>query len=176
MEGRGAGILVEIRELEEGRTRFQQFLIFAFDRQTRGRPLLAVVQQYEFAHRLQLVGELLDKRQEVRVDQHGGWARIVQHEYELLGRKREIDRLQHRSHHGHREITLMIAVAVPIQHRDNVTLLDADLRETARQAPNALTESPVSVPPQVAVHDFLIRRVGKRIMQQMLDEKRILIC
>ncbi len=53
-----------------------------------------------------------------------------------------------------------------------LTLLDADLRETARQAPNALTESPVGAPPQVAVHDFLLQRVAQRIMQQMLDEKR----
>ena len=91
---RRAGVLVEIGKLEERRIRLQHFLVFAFDRQARGRLLLAVVQQHVFPHRRQLVGHLLHERQEVRVDQHGRGGCVIHRVQQPLRREREIDRLQ----------------------------------------------------------------------------------
>ena len=66
---RRAGVLVEIGKLEERRIRLQHLLVFAFDRQPRGRLLLAIMQHHVVPHRRQLVGHLLDERQEIRIDQ-----------------------------------------------------------------------------------------------------------
>ena len=112
VEPRGAGVLVEVGKLEERRIRRQHFLIFAFDRQTRRRLLLAVVKQHEFRLRRELVGELLDQRQKVGVYQHGRGGRVVHREQQRLRRQREIDRVQRRAHHRHGEIALLVAVAV----------------------------------------------------------------
>ena len=175
MKSRRPRILVEIRKLEEGGARFQHLLVFALDRKPCGRPLFAVMHQHVFPNRRQPFRELFDKRQEVRVDQHHRRARVVQYVQQLLGREAEIDRLQNRAHHRDRKIALMIAVAVPIEHGDDVAMPDANFRQAAGQPPYALAKVPIGVSPQVSIYDLLIRRVDERIMQQMFDEKRIRI-
>ena len=66
-------------------------------------------------------------------------------------------------------------MAVPVENGDDVARLDAEFGEPARETPDALSENPVAVPPQVAIDDLLIGRVRHRVVQQMLDEKRIRI-
>jgi len=83
--------------------------------------------------------------------------------------------LQHRAHHRHGEIALEIAVAVPVENGDDVAGPYAEFCEPAREPPDALAEDPVAVPRQVPVDDLLIGRVHHRVVQQMLDEKGILI-
>ncbi len=172
---RRARVLVKIRKLEKGRTRLQHVLVFALDRQTRGRLFLAIVQQHVLLHRRQLVGHLLHERQEVRVDQYDRGGRVVHRIQQPLRRQREIDRLQHRPHHRHGEIAFEIAMAVPVEHAHDVARLDAEIGQPARQSPDALAKDPIAVPPQVPIDDLVIGRMRHWVVQQMLDEKRVLV-
>src|SRR5271165_603840 len=69
----------------------------------------------------------------------------------------------------------MIAVTVPIEHGDDVAGPRSNFGQAACQPPDALAKLPVRAPPQVPIDDLLVRRVDQRIVQEMLDQKRILI-
>ena len=174
VERRRARPLVEVGEDEERRARFDQRLVFAGHRQRRRRQLRPVVEQDEAAHLRQPGRQRLDQRQEIDIEQQGRGAGVVQRIEQLLGRQGEVPRLQHRAHHRDGEVAFVVAVAVPVQHRDHVAGLDAEIGQRAGQPPQPVAELPVGVP-ALAIDDDLLGRAGQRRVQQMLDEQRILV-
>ena len=175
MEGGRAGVLVEVRERKVGRAERQQRLIFAFDRKVGFRRFGAIVHEDVGLDRLQVVLELLHQRQKVGVEQNCGRAAVVDRIGDVVGRETYVDRLQDRTHHRHGEVTLVIAVAVPFEDGNDVALIHADLGKTAGEPANTLAERPVSMAPEIAVDDLLIRRADHRRVQEVLDQQRIRI-
>ena len=66
-------------------------------------------------------------------------------------------------------------MAVPVENAHHVPRLDANIRKPAREPADPLAENPIAVTSQVAIDDFLIRRMRHRVVQQMFDEKWVLV-
>ena len=111
----------------------------------------------------------------VEVEQDRLGARIVDRVGDIVGRQADVDRLHHRAHHRDREIALVIAVAVPFHDGDRVAFFDADLRQPARQTPDAFAELSIGAAPYIAINDLLLGRARQRLVQQVFDEQRIAI-
>jgi hypothetical protein len=132
-----------------------------------------VVHDDEGLGRGEPVLDLFDQRQKIDVEQYRRCARIVEHVGDVVRCQADVDRLKDGAHHGHSEIALVVAVAVPIEDGDHVALFDADLGQSAGEAADTLAEGAIGPSPDVAVHDFLIGRSNHWRMEQMLDEQRI---
>ena len=159
---------------KNGELEFDQRFVLAGHRQRRRGQRRPVVEQDVAAHLRQPGRERLDQRQEIDIEQQGRGAGVVQSIKELLGRQGEVPRLQHRAHHRDGEVAFVVAVAVPVQHRDHVASLDAEIRQRIGQPPQPVAELPVGVP-ALAIDNDLLGRAGHRRVQQVLDEQRKLV-
>ena len=173
VERRRPCVLVEIGKLEERRACTQQLFVFTLGRQVRDRPLGAIVQQDVPSNRRQLVAKLLEKRQEIRIDQYGLGARVIQGMNKLFRREARIQGLQHGAHHRNGEVAFMVAMGIPVQDRNNIAWLDAKLCQSRSQLPKALAKLPVSLAFDVAIDDLLLRHAKHGHMKQMLDQQRV---
>ena len=174
VESRRARPLVEVREDKERRAGFDQRLVFAGHRQRRRRQFEPVVEQDEAGHVRQPGRQRLDQRQEIDIEKHSRCAGFLQCVEQLLRRQGDVRRLQHSAHHWDREVAFMVAVGVPLQHRNDVAGLDAKIGQRTGQAPQSMAELPVGMP-VLAIDDNLVGRAGQRRVQQMLDEQGIIV-
>ena len=89
----------------------------------------------------------------------------------LFRREADIDGVEHRPEHRHREEQLEIPMAVPVHHPDPVPWLHPQAHEHRRGPVDAGEELGVVVLPQIAVGDRLARRPGAGPREQVTDEK-----
>ena len=78
VKSRRPRILVEIGEIEIGRARQQQHLVFTFKRNGGRLGVRRVGYQHEFLDRLDTVLEAFDDRQEFGIDQESFGAGVIQ--------------------------------------------------------------------------------------------------
>ena len=173
VEGGGPGVLVEIGELELGRGRGQEGLVFAGEPDAALRRLVQVGEQDEPFDRVDAALDLLDHRQELVVDEQVVVLGVVDGVEYLLGRQADVDGVQHRAEHGHGEKAFQVAVAVPVHHRHRVAGPDAQFGEGAGQPADPLAQVAVGVAEQVAVDDLLVRVVHHRGVEQVFDQQGI---
>ena len=178
VEGRGAGVLVEVREVVVRR------------RARRAAPrtrrriasavcgALAVVRQHDDVLHARRCGpgcrSSTGRKSALtsRIIVLG----VVDRVEDLLRRQAHVHRVQHGAHHRHGEVALEVAVAVPVHHRDGVAGRDAERWQARRPAARSrCAERAVVVAHQVAVDDLLVGRVAQRRQQQLLDQQRIAI-
>jgi hypothetical protein len=79
-------------------------------------------------------------------------------------------------HHRHREKGLQIAMSVPVHYCHRVARMNSQSRQSAREPADALVQRYIVITPQVAVDDFLLRRLREGCMQQVLDQERVVVC
>ncbi len=172
VEGRRPGVFIQIGKMVSARRRVQHVLVDGVELPFRLH-LFVFVNDDELLHRLQLVPDLIQDREKIRVDDDDIVIRVVHRVKDLIRRKPPVHRVEDRTHHGNGKETFQVAVAVVIEDAHRVALLHSQGGERSGQLVYAGIEIPVRVPEFVPIDDFLIRRVGERGRQQPLDEQRI---
>ena len=91
----------------------------------------------------------------------------------LFGRQPHVHRVQHRSHHRHREKAFEIAVGVPVHHGDRMPMAHAKGGERGPQPADPFLELAIGETALVCVDDLLVGRASDPRQQQLTDGQRI---
>ena len=153
----------------------EQRFVFVGDVQGRRWGLSGIVQQDELLNGIDAVADRFQDRQKFRVDQDHVIFGVIDGVENLLGGQADIDGMQHRTQHRHREKAFQIAVAVPIHHRDGIAGLDAQPSQPAGQPTHPLAQIAVGLPLEITVDDLLIGELANGGAEQILDQERAIV-
>ncbi|MNB75417.1 hypothetical protein D3C75_220610 [compost metagenome] len=169
IERRGAGVLVEVREADDGRGLAQSGFILGHEARWQRANLIG--QQNARAQIRQLFVDGFQHRQEFAVGQEYPRAAVIERIGNLLRRQADVHHHQHRSDHRHGEIAFQIAVAVPIHHCHGIAALYPQRGQQPGQLSDARLQGAVVEAHLVAVDDFLLWTHCQRRQQQLLDQQ-----
>ena len=128
VEGRGAGIFVEIGEVVAARRRRQQGFVLAGVGYLEAAHRRAIVgDQDELLHRFELILDDRQNRDEFDVDRNNVSLGVIQRVQNLFRRQAHIHRLQHRAHHRHGKEGFQVAMTVPVHDRHRAARPDTKL-------------------------------------------------
>ena len=108
--------------------------------------------------------------QKIVVHHQHGIGSMLNRIQNLLWRKTNIDRVQHRANHWHREKALKVAVSIPIHHRNGVTWLNAKIYQSIGQAFYPLMKFKITDPPLTGVYNLLVRMTHFQSGKQMANQ------
>ncbi len=176
--GRGRGVAHAgwraFRQFIEGKSRIarrDQILVGHRVRQRGCRH--PVGQHHKSPDRFYLVGDALERRQQVRIDENGRILAVVQDVGDVLISQAQVDRVQHGAGARQREVQLEMAVGVPGQRGHPVTGAHADACQAACQATRALVQVAIGVAVQAAIRqagdDLVVREIARRPLQQQAN-------
>nr|WP_272963014.1 hypothetical protein [Alcanivorax jadensis] len=171
VEGGGAGVFVQLRELEAGRCLGQQLFVFAGQGQRIAAFYTIVVEQDVGLHRLDAILDGFQDRQEFAVHQDGIILGVVDGVEHLLRAQAHVHGVQHRAHHGDGKERFQVTVGVPVHHCHGIAGLDALGGQRASQTMHPLFKFPVGKIP-VAVGDGLFRRLLHARFENTVDHQR----
>ena len=148
---RAGGVLVELGPREGRRHLGQQALVAEQAAHLAvGRHVLAVRHQHVGLDGLESGGDLLDQRQEGRIEEQRRVLGVVGDVGDLLGEQPRVDGVADGADAGDGVVELEVAVAVPGQRRDPVAGLDAEPDQRVRQPADALARLGVAVAMEAA--------------------------
>ena len=172
VEGGGAGVFVQLREIELGRGLLQQGFVLAGDVQLGIQVAAFVVQQHVAFDGFDAVFQLFENRQKLAVHQNHVVLGVVQGVENLFRAQAHVHRVQHRAHHRDGEERFQVTVGVPVHHRHGVAGLDPALRQRAGEPVDPLFQIPVAHATLVRVDDLLLGSVTHAGFQNAVDHQR----
>ncbi len=175
VEGGGAGVFVQLREIEFSRGLLQQGFVLAGNVQLGIQVAAFVVQQHVAFDGFDAVFQLFENRQKLPVHQNHVVLGVVQGVENLFRAQAHVHRVQHRAHHRDGEERFQVTVGVPVHHRHGVTCLHAGCSQHVGQPRDTLIQGAVVVTQLVTVDDLAGALVAHAGQQQALDQQRVLV-
>jgi hypothetical protein len=175
VERRRLRVLVEIRKVVFGGGCREELLIFAGELDVALRGLGPIGEDDECPHLVELRFDALEKPDELVVDQEHGRAGMIDCIRDLFLRQPDVHGLQDGAHHRDGEECLQKSIAVPVHHADGVAGANAEHLEAVCQSADPVAQLGIGQPPEIPIHDLLIRGLHHRCMQQLLDQQRIMM-
>ena len=176
VKGRGLRVLVEIGEVEIGRSRRQHVFIMPRDALFAQDERVVVRHDDDRPDLRQAGSDRREKRKEFVIDQEGRRACMFDRVDDLLMRQTNVHRLQDGAHHRDGEERFQKPVSVPVHHADGVAGAYAQFLQPARQTTDAVAQHAIGEALLIAVDDLLVRRMQHRRVKKVLDQQGILIC
>ena len=173
IEGRGAGVLVQLGELVVRVRAAQHVFVFGVVLDGGLRRFAGIVQKNDLFHRVDLVLDRLEQGQEFGVDQNDivlGMIDGVQH---LIRRQAHVHHVQHGTHHRNAVEAFQVTMGIPIHHRHGVAGLHAQPGQTRRQTPDTLSHLLIGKAELVGVNDLLLGRRSHSLLEHVLDKQGI---
>ena len=177
---RGSRTFIELRPFVSAGLVRDQLLV---DQQVGDLAVLgqmrAVGHGHDMAHRLELRQQLLDRRQEVEVDEEELILGVVDDVDDLLGEEPRVDGVADRAHAGDAVIELEMAVAVPGQGADAVARLDAEGEQGFGHLLRPGSGIAIGVAVDIALdpprHDLGVAVVQGGVLDELLDQQRAVL-
>ena len=136
----------------------------------------AVGHGHDVANARQLGQQLLDRGQQVEVDEQELVLGVIDDVDDLLGEQARVDGVADRTHAGDAVIQLEMPVAVPGQGADAVARLDAQRRERLRHLLRPHPGISVGIAVEAAFqgprYDFSVAVIEGGVLDELLDQQR----
>jgi len=134
---------------------------------------------HDVAYGRELRQQLLDRGQQVQVDEQQPVLGVVDDVDDLLGKQPRVDGVTHRAHPRDAVIELEVAIAVPGQGADAVARRDAEINQRFGHLLGPQPGVAISVAMDVALdpsrHDFRVAVVQRGVLDQLLDQERAVL-
>ncbi len=168
-------VFVKVGKHEIWRRRREKLLVFAHQLESASHWGFTVGQDDQPLDVGQLGQKRLHEVCELVIDEKSRRTRVIDRVGYLLGRQPHVDRLQDNAHHRDGKKGFKESVAIPIENSDGVAGTYADPLESACKSADAFAKFEIGETLQVAIDDLLTRGLGKRRVQQLLDQQRIVV-